>query len=168
MVGILYSGDVFSFIKEAINMRNAYSIFRSLAKFVDLADQAYTNRVKGTRYSFETSSTFVTPSSASIRTSKSNSGSRSIIPDPSIDEDFRSGTYFGNGLISMILSLLPSSLLKIMEVFGFTGDIVYGLETLMKGGGWFKGVKEPTMDPAKEGIRRQSELFFYELCTWTH
>lgn len=141
-------------------MRNAYSIFRALAKYVELADQAYTHQVTRNRAYSEASTPSVSSSSASIRTFKSTkSGPKVIIQDPTIDEDFRSGTYFGNGLISMILSLLPSSLLKIMEVFGFTGDIVYALETLMKGGGWIQGVKQPTMDPAKEGIRRQSEFF---------
>lgn len=77
------------------------------------------------------------------------------VPDPTIDEDFRSGVYFGNGLISMILSILPSKLLKVMELFGFTGDARFALATLMKGGKWTPGVKEPAMDPAKEGIRRQ-------------
>ena len=59
----------------------------------------------------------------------------------------------------MILSLLPSSLLKIMEVFGFTGDREYALATLMKGGKWAQGQKEPGMEPEKEGIRRQSRAF---------
>ena len=103
-------------------MRNAYSIYRTLAKYVETADA-------------------------------DNGG----VPDPSIDEDFRSGVFLGNGLISMILSLLPSTVLKIMEVFGFTGDREYALQTLMKGGRWKAGQKEPEMSPDKEGIRRQSE-----------
>lgn len=121
-MGIIYSGDFMSFLKEALNMRNAYSIFRTLHGFVDLMD------------------------------GESLSGH-----DDSIDEDFRSGVFFGNGLISMILSILPSKLLKVMELFGFTGDAQYALETLMKGGQWTRGVKDPGMDPAKEGIRRQRE-----------
>lgn len=111
-----------SFIKEALNMRNAYSIFRTLHAFVERSDLENNN-----------------------------------VPDPTIDEDFRSGVFFGNGLISMILSILPNKLLKVMEVFGFTGDSSFALETLMKGGRWTPGVKEPGMDPAKEGIRRQRE-----------
>ena len=38
--------------------------------------------------------------------------------DEAVDEDFRSGVYLGNGLISMILGLLPGKVLKIMEVSG--------------------------------------------------
>lgn len=120
VIGIIYSGDFIAFLKEALNMRNAYSIYRTLARYVETADA-------------------------------DNGG----VPDPTIDEDFRSGVFLGNGLISMILSLLPSTVLKIMEVFGFTGDREYALKTLMKGGKWVAGQKEPGMSPEKEGIRRQ-------------
>ena len=57
-------------------------------------------------------------------------------------------------MISLILSLLPGSVLKIMEVFGFAGDREYALSTLMKPGGWAPGASEPTTDPEKEGLRR--------------
>lgn len=77
--------------------------------------------------------------------------------DPAIDQDFRSGVFLGNGLISLILSLLPSAVLKIMTVFGFTGDRDYALATLMRAGRWKEGVEEPGMEPEKEGIRRPSE-----------
>lgn len=73
--------------------------------------------------------------------------------DASIDENIRSGVELGAGLISLILSLLPGSVLKIVEVFGFTGDREYALRTLMKPGGWVTGVEEPTTDPDKEGLR---------------
>ncbi|KAI5480893.1 outer membrane protein, IML2, mitochondrial/Tetratricopeptide repeat protein 39 [Pseudohyphozyma bogoriensis] len=79
-------GIIYSVLKEALNMRNAYAIYRTLAKFVAQADAAYDGE-----------------------------------EDPSIDQHFRSGVFLGNGLISLILSLLPSTVLKIMEVFGFTG-----------------------------------------------
>ena len=74
-----------------------------------------------------------------------------------LDNDFRSGVFLGNGLISLILSLLPSKVLKIMEVFGFTGDREYALKTLMRAGEWGADPKdrEPHMPTKKEGIRRQ-------------
>lgn len=84
--------------------------------------------------------------------------------DPSIDQDFRSGVFLGNGLISLILSLLPSAVLKIMTVFGFTGDREYALATLMKGGRWKAREAEPGMPPEEEGIRRPSELRRSRLC----
>lgn len=101
-------------------MRNAYSIYRTLAKYVEQEDIDAGGEGKA-----------------------------------NIDEDFRSGVYLGNGLISLILSLLPSTVLKLMEVFGFTGDREYALRTLMRGGQWTTGSKTPGMSPAKEGIRRQ-------------
>ncbi|GAA5901953.1 hypothetical protein JCM5296_006311 [Sporobolomyces johnsonii] len=121
VLGIIYSGDFLAFLKEALNMRNAYAIYRTLAKYVEGVDAAY-----------------------------SGPGAE----DPSIDQDFRSGVRLGNGMISLILSLLPSTVLKIMEVFGFTGDRDWALSTLMKAGGWKAGVKEPDLDPEKEGIRK--------------
>ncbi|GAA5855097.1 hypothetical protein JCM8547_002378 [Rhodosporidiobolus lusitaniae] len=118
VLGIIYSGDFLAFLKEALNMRSAYAIYRTLAKFVEQADEA--------------------------------SGGF----DSSIDQDFRSGVLLGNGMISLILSLLPSSVLTVMSVFGFTGDRDQALSTLMKAGGWKTGVAEPSVDPAEEGLRR--------------
>ncbi|KDE04974.1 hypothetical protein MVLG_04622 [Microbotryum lychnidis-dioicae p1A1 Lamole] len=118
VLGIIYSGDFVAFLKEALNMRNAYAIYRTLAAYVEAMDQSAGGH------------------------------------DDSIDEDFRSGVYLGNGLISLILSLLPSAVLKIMTVFGFTGDREYALKTLMLGGRWKPRTAEPGMPPEQEGIRR--------------
>lgn len=120
VMGILYSGDFFGFVAEALNMRNAYGIYRSLSKYVEWADE----RASGPR-------------------------------DESIDEDFRSGVYLGNGLISMILGLLPGKVLKIMEVFGYTGDTKWALKTLARAGEWTNKSDKPGMPVEKEGIRRQ-------------
>lgn len=105
-------------------MRNAYAIYRTLAKYIEQTDAEYTNGEE----------------------------------DPAIDQDFRSGVRLGNGMISLILSLLPSTVLKIMDVFGFTGDRDWALATLMKAGGWTAGVKDSSLDPEQEGIRRPSAL----------
>ncbi|GAA6018293.1 hypothetical protein JCM11491_005144 [Sporobolomyces phaffii] len=121
VLGIIYSGDFIAFLKEALNMRNAYAIYRTLAAYVEAADASYFG--EGTE-------------------------------DPAIDEDFRSGVRLGNGMISLILSLLPSTVLKIMSVFGFSGDREWALSTLMAAGGWEAGRKDPKKDPAKEGIRK--------------
>ncbi|GAA6058492.1 hypothetical protein JCM10212_006931 [Sporobolomyces blumeae] len=121
VLGIIYSGDFLAFLKEALNMRNAYAIYRTLAKFVEAADASYHGPGE---------------------------------EDPSIDEDFRSGVRLGNGMISLILSLLPSTVLKIMDVFGFSGDRDRALATLMAAGGWQAGRKDPKKDPEQEGIRK--------------
>lgn len=78
--------------------------------------------------------------------------------DSSLDENFRSGVELGAGLISLILSLLPSTVLKVVEVFGFSGDREYALRTLMRPGRWQTGAQEPGMDPEKEGVRRPREF----------
>ncbi|GAA5986682.1 hypothetical protein JCM11641_001361 [Rhodosporidiobolus odoratus] len=120
VLGIIYSGDFFAFLKEALNMRSAYAIYRTLAKYIEEADAAH-------------------------------GGGED---DPSIDQDFRSGVCLGNGMISLILSLLPGSVLKLSSVFGITGDRDSALALLMKPGGWEVGVKEPGTEPEKEGLRR--------------
>ncbi|KAG0662948.1 hypothetical protein C6P46_003036 [Rhodotorula mucilaginosa] len=74
--------------------------------------------------------------------------------DPTIDQDFRSGVNLGNGMISLILSLLPSTVLKIVEVFGFSGDREAALRMLMKPGGWKAGAETPAITEAEQGIRR--------------
>ena len=86
-VSVLYSGDFFAFVSEALNLRNSYGIYRSMSKYVEWADE---------------------------QAQKKGGAKR----DEAVDEDFRSGVYLGNGLISMILGLLPGKVLKIMEVSG--------------------------------------------------
>ena len=71
------------------------------------------------------------------------------------DEDFRSGIYLGSGCISLILGLLPSRVLKIMEIFGYEGSVPVGLELLSKSSGWSSDSSEslPKHDVQTEGIR---------------
>ncbi|KAJ3853348.1 hypothetical protein EV368DRAFT_73508 [Lentinula lateritia] len=84
--------------------------------------------------------------------------------DPSIDAHFRSGVYLGAGMSSLILSLLPTKLLTIVEMFGYKGDRAEALELLGRAGGWSRDSDEPgvsaDMKPsscfaiAQEGVRR--------------
>lgn len=117
VLGIAYAGDFFAFVSEALNMRNAYGIYRSLQKYVDWSEE------KGEH----------------------------------LDEDFKSGVYLGNGLISMILGLVPGKVLKIMEVFGYTGDTAWAMKTLSKAGQWSADPRQtkPGMSIKEEGVRRQ-------------
>lgn len=119
ILGIVYSGDFFGFVAEALNMRTAYGSYRSLQKYVEQAD-----------------------------------GKASGGHDESIDQDFRSGVFLGNGLISLILGLLPGKVLKIMDVFGYSGDTKVGLDILMRAGGWSPSGKKPSISKKEEGIRR--------------
>ncbi|KEI39752.1 uncharacterized protein L969DRAFT_87758 [Mixia osmundae IAM 14324] len=140
VLGIIYSGDFMAFLKEALNMRSAYSVYRTLAEYIEQCDAAQPGR-----------------------------GAE----DPALDQDFRSGVYLGNGLISLVLSLLPSTVLAIMEVFGFTGDRAYALKMLMRGGKWSADPKnrKPGMTHKNEGIRRQicdMALLLYHLVISTY
>ena len=65
--------------------------------------------------------------------------------DTSIDADFRSGVYLGVGLSNLVLSLMPSRLLTIVELFGYKGDRHAGLAYLQKAGGWSKESDVPAI-----------------------
>lgn len=69
--------------------------------------------------------------------------------DTSIDVHFRSGVYLGLGILNIVLSLMPSRLMAIVELFGYKGDRHEGLELLMKVGGW--GEKDVKMEKDKGG-----------------
>jgi hypothetical protein len=65
--------------------------------------------------------------------------------DASIDIHFRSGVYLGVGMSNIILSLLPSRLISVIELFGYKGDRKLGLKLLQKAGGWTKDSNEPSI-----------------------
>lgn len=92
--------------------------------------------------------------------------------DPSIDVHFRSGVLLGVGMCNIILSLMPGKLMTLVELFGYKGDRKYGLECLMKAGGWMTSTQgegkegskadvngvadldEPRISATQEGVRR--------------
>ncbi|KAL0953074.1 hypothetical protein HGRIS_007274 [Hohenbuehelia grisea] len=123
LLGIVYSGDWLAFIKEALNMRTIIQIYRRLYDFIAAADAAY----------------------AETQQAKAE--------DPSIDAHFRSGVYLGMGISNLILSLMPGKLLTLVELFGYKGDRIFGLEVLMRAGGWSEG-PEPSVGIDQEGVRR--------------
>lgn len=65
--------------------------------------------------------------------------------DTSIDAHFRSGVYLGVGMSNLILSILPSRLLSLIELFGYKGDRQIGLQMLYRAGGWIKESDEPSV-----------------------
>ncbi|PIL26355.1 hypothetical protein GSI_12111 [Ganoderma sinense ZZ0214-1] len=74
--------------------------------------------------------------------------------DMSVDADFRSGVYLGVGLSNLVLSLMPARLLTIVELFGYKGDRHAGLAYLQRAGGWTANSDVPSVDLAREGVRR--------------
>lgn len=74
--------------------------------------------------------------------------------DKSVDAHFRSGVYLGLGISNLILSLLPSKVLTIVELFGYKGDRQAALSYLMRAGGWSTASSEPTIGPGKKMIYR--------------
>ncbi|KAI1787088.1 hypothetical protein LXA43DRAFT_1184699 [Ganoderma leucocontextum] len=74
--------------------------------------------------------------------------------DTSVDADFRSGVYLGVGLSNLVLSMMPTRLLTIVELFGYKGDRHAGLAYLQRAGGWTANSDAPSVDLAREGVRR--------------
>ncbi|CEP14140.1 hypothetical protein [Parasitella parasitica] len=55
-----------------------------------------------------------------------------------LDNDFTSGVALGVGCFSLILSMLPASVVKVAELIGFSSDRAHGLKVLESVGGWNK------------------------------
>ncbi|KAI8997240.1 hypothetical protein BDB01DRAFT_770382 [Pilobolus umbonatus] len=73
-----------------------------------------------------------------------------------LDEDLASGVALGVGCFSLILSLLPASVVKLAEFVGFSADKSHGLKVLERVGGWDKqhGNKDVLLKDGG-GLRRQ-------------
>ncbi|KAI8968235.1 hypothetical protein BDF20DRAFT_895081 [Mycotypha africana] len=77
-----------------------------------------------------------------------------------LDDHFTSGVSLGVGLFNLVISMLPTSVIKIVELVGFTADRSCGMTTLESAGGWeeYAGLplsKLPPPQEPNEGLRRQ-------------
>ncbi|KAG1234450.1 hypothetical protein G6F68_002536 [Rhizopus microsporus] len=72
-----------------------------------------------------------------------------------LDDHFTSGVSLGVGLFHIMISLLPASVMKVVEFIGFTSDRAYGLEILENVGGWEEYEDLPPPQEPDEGLRRQ-------------
>ena len=77
IVGIVYAGDTIGLIREAMSLRKAYQYFRTLLRAIELADEA-----------------------------RDTAHSHGETPHAPVDQDLRSGVYFGMGGCMLVLSLL--------------------------------------------------------------
>lgn len=80
-----------------------------------------------------------------IEAADAEARARGEAEDATIDPHFRSGVCLGVGMSNVILSLMPSKVLTIIELFGYKGDRHAGLAYLMKPGGWSKDEPEPAV-----------------------
>lgn len=125
VLGIFYAGDSIAFVKQAFSLRSAYFLMRELFQFVEYCDgEAEEAQISGRK--------------ASV----------------SVDQDFRSGVYVGNGLCSLVLSLLPAKMLQALQGFGFVGDRKFSLDVFSRAGGWTKHRPLPSISADEEGVRR--------------
>jgi Protein of unknown function (DUF3808) len=65
--------------------------------------------------------------------------------DKSIDVHFRSGVYLGVGMSHIVLSLMPTRLATLVELFGYKGNRHLGLALLQRAGGWTKESSVPSV-----------------------
>lgn len=73
-----------------------------------------------------------------------------------LDDHFTSGVGLGIGCFNIILSLLPSTVVKVAEFMGFTSDREHGLQVLEAVGQWNrKDAGIPPLQGPDEGLRRQ-------------
>ncbi|KAJ7506158.1 hypothetical protein B0H11DRAFT_2186288 [Mycena galericulata] len=142
LLGIVYSGDWLAFIKEAtkahesqlsgqvltsLNMRTIISIYRTLYKYICAVDAEYAAELAASKAN----------GNGSAPAPQSKDKSASFPPEsPAIDVHFRSGVYLGAGMSALIISLLPSRLLSVVELFGYAADRGEALEILGRAGGW--------------------------------
>lgn len=69
-----------------------------------------------------------------------------------IDEHFISGVLFGNGAFNMILSMMPSKLLKLFEFIGFSGNRQFSMSCLETGAKWPKRDTSMCYPEPKKGV----------------
>ena len=72
----------------------------------------------------------------------------------SVDPDLRSGVYMGYGCCTLILSLFPRRLLKVMEGLGFSSDRRLALDLFAHAGGWTAAQSQPQVSATDEGMCR--------------
>ncbi|KAI7860329.1 hypothetical protein BDC45DRAFT_430529 [Circinella umbellata] len=75
-----------------------------------------------------------------------------------LDAHFTSGVKFGMGCFNLMLSMLPKTVMRLVQFIGFSGQRTHGLELLKSSGGWDKyketGIMVERQGP-EEGLRRQ-------------
>ncbi|OZJ05668.1 hypothetical protein BZG36_01408 [Bifiguratus adelaidae] len=125
IISIISDESFVAFIREGLNIRNAYAMYKSLQRFLVAVTQEDAEDVDISRYQ--------------------------------IDEHFTSGVALGVSLFSLMLSMLPNTVLKIFEIIGFSGNRQFAFDTLEAVGNWSHDPDAPTMrrQPDEEGIRRQ-------------
>ncbi|ORZ21113.1 hypothetical protein BCR42DRAFT_459188 [Absidia repens] len=74
-----------------------------------------------------------------------------------LDEHFTSGVCLGVGTFNIILSMLPASVIKVVEFIGFSVDRAHGLQVLSSAGGWddLNNADGIGANKPMEGLRRQ-------------
>lgn len=126
LVAVVHDESFVSLIREGINVRSSYGVYRSLYKYMEhvKAEKAAGREVR------------------------------------ELDSHFISGVNFGLGCFNLMLSMLPSSLLKLVEFIGFSSDRNFGLSLLESQGGWESFHKDPQQplpeqSEIRSGLRRQ-------------
>ncbi|KAI9290215.1 hypothetical protein BC943DRAFT_270353 [Umbelopsis sp. AD052] len=111
LVAVVHDESFLSLIREGIQVRSSYGVYRSLYKYME----------------------YLKAEKAAGR------------PVRVLDSHFVSGVHFGLGCFNLMLSILPTSLLKLVEFIGFSSDRQFGLSLL----------ESQEQTDARSGLRRQ-------------
>ncbi|KAH8804291.1 hypothetical protein DL96DRAFT_1822666 [Flagelloscypha sp. PMI_526] len=134
-ISIAASQDYLNLIREALHLKTAVGIFRSLYSYIQHLDSSHSKQP------LPGHANTVPPAPLKYQ-------------DPSIDQHMRSGALFGTGLSHLILSVTPDPLVFLAELIGLKGDRRLGMQILLGPGQWTKETDKPGIDAENEGVRR--------------
>lgn len=80
--------------------------------------------------------------------------------DPSLKPDFESGVLLGLGLFDTAISYFPSQLVYLLEIAGFSGNRINGLDLLMNCAKIQEGIRYPAVAVALSGYFGFGEFFY--------
>jgi tetratricopeptide (TPR) repeat protein len=124
LLSLLTEGNMVTFVKEGLAIRQSYQIFKSCYKFLN-------NIVK--------------------------EEGRDGLKKNGIDSHFISAVYLGMGSFNLMLSILPSKLLRVFEVIGFGGHRDFGMQCLALCANW----QMDTKSPITKGIKQKEAVNFF-------
>ncbi|RUS32174.1 hypothetical protein BC938DRAFT_476107 [Jimgerdemannia flammicorona] len=141
IISIVHDETLVAFIREGLNIRSSYTIYRSLQKFLEVVDAEIDE----------------------AELADPGHGGARVAAQYEIDEHLTSGVSLGIGLFNLMLSLLPTTVLKVFEIIGFSGNRAMGVSVLESIGGWSAAsASDPSLPPplqlpvsSETGLRRQ-------------
>ena len=80
--------------------------------------------------------------------------------DPEMKQHFESGVLLGLGLFDMAISVFPSRLIRLLEIAGFSGNRIVGMDQLMACERLTEGIRYPVVSIVLSGYYGFGEFFY--------